>query len=45
MLVEKIIENDTALEMTFSGQDIPPVKMRIIFKALEQNHSVKVWVV
>ena len=41
--VEKIIENDTNLEMTFSGQEILPVKMRIIFKALEENHSVKVY--
>ena len=40
--VEKIIENDTNLEMTFSGQEIPPVRMRIIFKALEQNRSITV---
>lgn len=28
--------------MTFSGQDIPIVKMRIIFKALEGNTSLRV---
>lgn len=27
--------------MTFSGQDIPAVKMRIIFKAMESNTSLR----
>lgn len=33
-------ENKTNLEMTFSGQDIPPVRMRIIFKAMEANTTL-----
>jgi Leucine Rich repeat len=27
--------------MTFSGQDVPPIKMRIIFKAMESNTSLR----
>ena len=41
-VVDTIANNKTNLEMTFSGQDIPPVRMRIIFKALEENTSLKV---
>lgn len=41
-LVDMISSNNTNLEMTFSGLEIPIVRMRIIFKALEANNSLKV---
>jgi hypothetical protein len=40
-IVQSLLEDDTNLEMTFSGQDIPPIKMRIIFKAMESNNSLR----
>lgn len=41
-VVDTIVQDKTNLEMTFSGQEIAPTRMRIIFKALESNTSLKV---
>lgn len=40
-IVENCLDDRTPIEMAFSGWSIPTVKLRIIFKALESNTSLK----